>query len=60
MLELIEYCDSYAAGTICHHQVNTYHIRTNIGEELNLANWQITTQLPSLNLANIFSIGYQL
>jgi len=33
---------------------NKYHIRTNIGEELNLVNWQITTQSPSLNLANIF------
>jgi len=31
-----------------------YHIRTNIGEELNLVNWRITTQSPSLNLANIF------
>ena len=32
-----------------------YHIRTNIGEELNLANWRITMQLPNLNLANIFN-----
>jgi len=31
-----------------------YHIRTNIGEELNLANRKIATQSPSLNLANIF------
>jgi len=30
-----------------------YCIRTNIGKELNLANWQIATQSPSLNLANI-------
>jgi len=37
-----------------------YHIRTNIGEELNLMNWQIVIQSPSLNLANIFSIAYQL
>ena len=31
-----------------------YCIRTNIVEELNLANWQIAIQSPSLNLANIF------
>jgi len=31
-----------------------YRIRTNIGKELNLANWQTATQSPSLNLANIF------
>jgi len=31
-----------------------YHIRTNIGEELNLADWQIAMQSPSLNLTNIF------
>jgi len=31
-----------------------YHIRTNIGEELNLVNWWFVTQLPSLNLTNIF------
>jgi len=31
-----------------------YRIRTNIGEELNLANWRITMQSPSLNLTNIF------
>jgi len=37
-----------------------YHIKTNIGEELNLANWRIAMQSPSLNLANIFSIAYQL
>jgi len=35
-----------------------YRIRINIGEELNLANWRIATQSPSLNLANIFSIAY--
>ena len=31
-----------------------YRIRTNIGEELNLENWQIFTRLPNLNLVNIF------
>jgi len=31
-----------------------YHIRTNIGEELNLADWRIIMQSPSLNFANIF------
>jgi len=31
-----------------------YRTRINIGEELNLVNWRITTQSPSLNLANIF------
>jgi len=34
--------------------VSIYCIRTNIGEELNLAKWRIATQTPSLNLANIF------
>jgi len=28
-----------------------YRIRTNIGEELNLVNWRIIMQSPSLNLA---------
>jgi len=31
-----------------------YRIRTNIGEELNFADWRIAMQSPSLNLANIF------
>jgi len=31
-----------------------YHIRTNIGKELNLANWRIVMKSLSLNLANIF------
>jgi len=35
-------------------QLVSYCIRTNIGEELNLVNWRIATQSPSLNLANIF------
>jgi len=40
--------------------ISIYRIRTNIGEELNLVNWQIITQSPSLNLTNIFSIVYKL
>jgi len=31
-----------------------YRIRTNIGEELKLANWQIATQSPNLNFSNMF------
>jgi len=31
-----------------------YSIRTNIGEEVNLANWWNSTQSPSLDLVNIF------
>jgi len=42
------------------HNKVKYRIRTNISEELNLVNWRIATQSPSLNLANIFSIVYQL
>jgi len=38
----------------------SYHIRANIGEELNLANQRIAMQSPSLNLTNIFSIVYHL
>jgi len=37
-----------------------YLIRTNIGEELNLVNWRIIMQSPSLNFANIFFIAYKL
>jgi len=37
-----------------------YHIRTNIGKELNVVNWRIAAQSPNLNLINIFSIAYQL
>jgi len=33
---------------------NKYWRGTKFGEELNLANWQIATQSPSLNLTNIF------
>jgi len=36
---------------------NIYHIRTNIGEELYLANWRIAMKLPILNFADIFSIA---
>jgi len=31
-----------------------YHIRINIGEELNMANWQIVMQSPNLNFTHIF------
>jgi len=31
-----------------------YRMRTNIGMELNLVNWRIAMQSPSLNFANIF------
>jgi len=41
-------------STAEHIYIYTHHIRTNIGKELNLANWRIVTQSPSLNLANIF------
>ena len=30
-----------------------YRTRTNIGKELNLAIWRITTESPNLNLTNI-------
>ena len=38
----------------CHPLQTPCCIRTNIGEELNLTNWQITIQSPNTNLANIF------
>jgi len=50
----------YVVAEPYHITQQTYYIRTNIGKELNLANWRIVTQSPSLNLANIFSIAYQL
>ena len=41
---------------LCIEQPYTYYIRTNIGEELNLVNWQTATRLPNLNFANILIV----
>ena len=32
-----------------------YHICTHIGEELSLENWQVSAELPKLNLTNFFT-----
>ena len=36
----------------------TTHIRSNIGEELTMENWQTFSRPPNSNLVNIFSMSF--
>jgi len=53
-IEILKFSKIFSSKITC------YRIGTNIGKELNLTNWRITMQSPSLNIANIFSMAYQL
>ena len=54
--------DIYGRATNCsdkivqtfHIYCTLYRIRKDIGEEVNLANWQIKIKSPIFNLANVF------